>query len=120
MTHQTLTVTPATGAGEVTVLAVTGEIDHDSRQILGDAAEAAFQAGHRRLVLDLAGVTFCDSGGLSMLVDLHKRAATRGGQLRLAAVQPPVTTVLLATNLDRMLLLHPTVAAAVDAASAAE
>jgi hypothetical protein len=31
-------------------------------------------------------------------------------------VQPPVTAVLLATNLDRMFALHPTVAAAVDAA----
>jgi len=114
MTQPTLTVTTSNSAEEPTVLSVAGEIDHDSRDILGDAADAAFQAGRRRLVVDLSAVTFCDSGGLSLLVDLHKRAAALGGELRLAGVQPPVTTVLLATNLDRFLRLHPTVAEAVD------
>jgi anti-anti-sigma factor len=112
MTQQTLTVT-SSSAEELTVLSVAGEIDHDSRDILWDAADAAFQAGRRWLVVDLSAVTFCDSGGLSLFVDLHKRAAALGGELRLAGVQPPVATVLLATNLDRLLRLHPTVAEAV-------
>jgi anti-sigma B factor antagonist len=115
MAQQALTVTTSSsGAQEPTVLSAAGEIDHDSGDILGDAADAAFQAGRRRLVVDLSAVTFCDSGGLSVLVELHKRAAALGGELRLAGAQPPVTTVLLATNLDRLLRLHPTVDEAVD------
>jgi anti-sigma B factor antagonist len=116
MTQQLLTVTTTPTAGQVTVLSAAGEIDHDSRLILEDAAHAALQDGSSRLVLDLAAVTFCDSGGLSLFVDLHKKTAALGGQLRLACVQPSVTAVLLATNLERLLPLHPTVAEAVDAA----
>ncbi|GAA3954928.1 STAS domain-containing protein [Actinoplanes auranticolor] len=115
MTEQILTVS-ATTEGPVTVLSAAGEIDHDSRQSLEDAAEAALQDGSRSLVLDLGAVAFCDSGGLSLFVDLHKRTTTRGGRLHLASVQPAVTAVLLATNLDRLLPVHATVGEAVAAA----
>ena len=117
MTQQILTVTVTGGGGPVAVLSAAGEIDHDSRLVLADAAETALLEGRNRLVVDLAGVSFCDSGGLSLLVDLHKRTGGQGGHLRLAAVQPAVQAVLLATNLDRLLPVHPTVADAVDAAA---
>lgn len=116
MTDHLLTVTATTVGDRVTVLAATGELDRESRNILGDAADAAIDDGHDRLVIDLAGVTFCDSGGLSLLVELHRKTSARGGELRLAALQALVATVVRATNLDRLLLLHPTVREAVDAA----
>jgi anti-sigma B factor antagonist len=114
MTQQILTVS-ATSEGPVTVLSAAGEIDHDSRNALEDAADVALQNDCRRLVLDLGAVTFCDSGGLSLFVDLHKKMVARGGDLRLASVQPAVTAVLLATNLDRLLRVHATVGEAVAA-----
>ena len=116
MMDELLTVTTKTTVGQVAVLSVAGEIDHDSRIVLSDAAEAAIGQGHVRIVIDLAGVTFCDSGGLNLFVDLHRRTAARGGMLRLAALQPAVTAVVRATNLDRLLHLHATVGEAVGAA----
>ena len=118
MTNEMLTVTTTTGGERVAVLSAAGEIDHDSRLTLEDAADAALQGGRHRLVIDLAGVTFCDSGGLSLFVDLHKKTTALGGELRLAAVQPAVTAVLLATNLDRLLPLHPTAVEALAATTA--
>jgi anti-anti-sigma factor len=115
MTQPTLTVTTTTPAPGVVVLSVVGQLDHDSRLVLGDAADAALEVAGTRLIVDLDAVTFCDSGGMSLLVDLHRRAAARGGRLHLARVGPPITAVLLATNLDRLLPVHPTVAAAVQA-----
>jgi anti-sigma B factor antagonist len=64
-------------------------------------------------------VSFCDSGGLSLFVDLHRATTARGGSLRLAGMQPPVRSVIDATNLDRLLPLHPTVDDAVHASLAA-
>jgi anti-anti-sigma factor len=116
MTEPILTVTASTPAARVVVLSAAGELDHDSRQVLGDAADTAVGTGHDRLVIDLAAVSFCDSGGLALLVELHKKAVAAGGELRLAGPQPPVTAVLHATNLDRILALHSTVEAAVQAA----
>ncbi len=118
--EQILTVTAADPAQPVAVLAAAGEIDHDSRDVLADAANAALQNGTSRLVIDLAAVSFCDSGGLSLFVDLHKATTAQGGSLRLAGAQPSVLSVIHATNLDRLLALDPTVADAVRASLPAD
>ncbi len=118
MTEQILTVVPAPAAEPVAVLAAAGEIDHDSRDVLAEAAAAVLRNGHDRLVLDLSGVSFCDSGGLSLFLDLHRDTTARGGSLRLACVQPPVLAVIHATNLDRLLPMDATVEDAVRAATA--
>jgi anti-sigma B factor antagonist len=105
MTDDELRVRTARVDDQVTVLTVTGELDRDSMAVLGAAADAALAAGATRLVLDLGALTFCDSSGLRLFVELHKRTA-----VRLADVRPPVSTVIEAVNLERMLTLHPTVA----------
>jgi anti-anti-sigma factor len=115
MIEPILTVTARQPAEGVTVLSAAGEIDHDSRQILADATERALRQGGNRLVIDLTKVAFCDSGGLSLFVSLHKQTTAVNGQLRLACAQPAVLAVLHATNLDRLLALHPTVEEAVQA-----
>ena len=110
-----LEVTADRPTSTLTVLHVSGEIDRDSVPVLGDAAEEALEIGVNRLVIDLTAVTFCDSSGLSLFVRLHRRATARGGSFALAAVQPTVRMVLHATNLDRLLAVHPTVDEAVGA-----
>jgi anti-sigma B factor antagonist len=89
---------------QVTVLTATGELDRDTTHILGDAADAALKEGTTRLIIDLSPLTFCDSSGLRLFVELHKRT-----DLRLADARPPVETVIQVVNLHRMLALHPTV-----------
>jgi len=72
----------------------------------------AFLGGHpqtRRVVVNLAGVAFLDSSGLGALIGLLKRVAERGGDVRLAAVQPAVQTVLEITRAHRILPVSTTV-----------
>ena len=115
MIEQILTVVRAQTTAPVAVLRAAGEIDHDSRDVLADAAAEVLRDGGSRLVLDLANVSFCDSGGLSLFLDLHRATAAHGGSLRLACLQPTVLGVIHATNLDRLLQLHDTVDDAVRA-----
>jgi anti-anti-sigma factor len=109
MTDPILTVTERSGPQEVTVLAVDGEIDHDSRTVLLEAAVPHVDRPGARLIIDLSAATFCDSGGLSLFVDLHRRAETGDGWLRLAGPQGMVLGVLKATNLDRMFTFYDSV-----------
>lgn len=95
--------------GAATVLRARGVIDHGSRDVLREVAVTALEQGRVRLVADLHQVSLCDSSGLSMLVELHRRAGAGGGWLRLACLRPLVRTALSLTNLDRLLPVYDTV-----------
>ena len=70
--------------GDVTVLDLTGEITLDD----GDLAyrkkiHALLDAGSRKFLLNLAGVTRVDSAGIGMLVAKLKTVRERGGDIKL-------------------------------------
>jgi anti-sigma B factor antagonist len=70
------------------VVTVAGDVDLATAEDLtrhGRDALDRLDAG-RPLVLDVAGVTFIDSSGLTALVRLRRAAAEKGSQVRLRAV----------------------------------
>ena len=107
-----LTATVQDGPAGSSVVVAAGEIDRDSRRHLRRAADEALGNGRHRLVLDLSAVSYCDSSGLSLFVDLHREAKAAGGWLRLVGAQPLLQHMLGATNLDRILALYDSVEAA--------
>lgn len=88
--------------GPSTVLALTGELDLTSVDRLEGAGRGVLEEG-RDLTLDLAGLTFIDSTGLSALVDLHHAASGAGRTLRLRRVPDHVRRLLSLTRIDSVL-----------------
>lgn len=90
--------------GDRAVLTFSGELDvyvaHRFRDALVDLAEA----GTCHLDLDLRGVTFLDSHGLSVLLHARKRAVRAGGSLRVVGLSPQVERVLDTTGTRALLL----------------
>ncbi len=70
------------------VVAPTGQLDMQSAPTLSSALERLLDAGERRIVIDLSGLTFCDSIGLSTLILAHRSCVSGGGFLRLAGPNP--------------------------------
>ena len=91
------------------LVTVAGDIDHDTADQIRDVLDDALTRGRNQIVLDLTGIPFCDSGGLSLFVDTHRRCAAGGGWFRLAAPRTQVLQVLHATNLDEYLTVRATV-----------
>lgn len=60
-------------------------------------------AGHTRLVVDLAGVDLIDSSGLGALVAGFEAARERGGDLKIMSPGEQAVLVLELTNLNRVL-----------------
>lgn len=61
--------------GDRSVLALTGELDIDSIGELRRQAEAQLEGGQcRSLTMDMGGVTFIDSSGLGLLIELRRLA----------------------------------------------
>jgi anti-sigma B factor antagonist len=76
-------------------VSLAGDLDVTTASQLLGAAERAF-AGHdgRDLVIDAAGLVFCDSVGISTLVQVRQRCDTYGWTFRVERVQPYVRRVL--------------------------
>lgn len=65
--------------------------------------KSALGSSGNRLVIDLSATKFLASAGLSTLIHVGKRLADAGGALALACPTPPVTSVLRAVGLTRVL-----------------
>jgi anti-sigma B factor antagonist len=64
------------------------------------------------VVLDLAGVSFCDSSGLRVLIEMRRRADDARTGFRLAAPTPEVDRLLDLSGIHDYFDLYPDVAAA--------
>jgi anti-anti-sigma factor len=62
--------------------------------------------GTPKIVVNLDGVDYIDSGGLGILVGLLVSARNRGGELKLVSPRERVKDVLRSTNLDRIFRLY--------------
>jgi anti-sigma B factor antagonist len=98
------TVDVARAATEV-VVTVTGEIDVSTVAQLSAAVESAYIDPPPRVVLDLAGVTFCDSQGLGALVSLSRKARMVHSVLVLTNVGGFLIRVLDITGLRSALVI---------------
>lgn len=71
-----------------------GEIDALAIPSLARCLDELIAAGHRRVVLDLAGIDFIDSSGLASIVRAAKRMATVGGSVSMRRPSARVLRVL--------------------------
>ena len=85
----------------ILVVALEGELDAYWAEEAERDLWAYLEQGHYRLVLDLDGLTYLSSAGLRVLLRLHQRITSLGGELILAAPQPFVQEVLATSGFDR-------------------
>ncbi|MEV6976880.1 STAS domain-containing protein [Kitasatospora sp. NPDC093806] len=101
--------------GTVRIVAVAGELDRDSVDGLRAALDGSPEEGLDRILVDLAGLGFCDSTGLNVLLRARLAAERAGIRLELAGPRPAVARLLAVTEADTVLRIHPGVAAALTA-----
>ena len=88
--------------GRRLVVVLCGVLDLATRDKLVSHVTGAVTADVEVIRIDVGRLDFCDSTGLSALLELH-RAATAGGRyLYLADPQPAVRTVLETTGLTHL------------------
>ena len=98
--------------GRTTVVAIAGEIDLVTAAGLDETLQAELEAEPAVLVLDLTGVDFFTSVGLTAVALAQRGAEERGIALRVVADSRRVLRPLQITGMDRTLALHPSRAAA--------
>ena len=86
------------------VVAVTGELDMSTAPELSRSLAGVLDQHPQRLTLELGGLQFIDSTGLTLLVRTSKQLKAHEGALELAHPTPPVRRVLEIVGLDGMLV----------------
>lgn len=104
-----LAVTVAGSSGVSASVTVAGTLDTQGAERLLSRLDRLLDQGCRSFELDLSGVEFCDSSGVSALVRGHARATAAAGRLRITAVSGQLRRVLELAGLTRMFGIESTV-----------
>jgi anti-sigma B factor antagonist len=92
--------------GRATVVEMQGEIHVSTAPEFSGMLSAAVDGGRTALVLDLSGVTFIDSTGLSVLLNASRRVTRAGGRMALVCTNPTVLRLFEITRLDTTFDIH--------------
>ena len=97
------------------LITASGELDYHTGPRLRTALEDVPLESGDVLLLDLSGITYCDSTGVSVLAQAYRRAEATGATLALAGAAPSVFRLLTFTGLDRLFRSYDSVQAALSA-----
>ncbi|GGT09831.1 MULTISPECIES: STAS domain-containing protein [Streptomyces] len=96
-----ISLTVVGGGPDTVAVAVSGELDIHTAGRVEWALAGLAGGAERELLLDLAGVTFCDSSGAESLLRVHERCVASGRRLSLRRVQRLPGRVIRALGVDR-------------------
>ena len=99
----------------VVVVAVEGEIDVDTADVVLDALRLGLETGGPALVADLTEVSFFGSTGISTLITAHELADEHGKAFHVVAPHRAVRRPLQVTGVADVLRLHNSVPEALSA-----
>ncbi|GAA2927287.1 MULTISPECIES: STAS domain-containing protein [Streptomyces] len=89
------------------VLHVAGEMDYDQAPELRRQVDQLPLTPGQCLVLDLSGLEFCDSTGITALLAARQHALAAGAGIVLAGVPANLRRVLTLVGLDQVFTLRP-------------
>ncbi|WEH40310.1 STAS domain-containing protein [Streptomyces sp. NBC_01218] len=84
------------------VLGIIGDLDYATAPGLRDALDGLSLTTGQLLVLDLAGLEFCDSSGISALLSARIQAVGQGARISLVSVPANTARVLGILGLDQV------------------
>ncbi|MFH8804554.1 STAS domain-containing protein [Streptomyces sp. NPDC017936] len=89
------------------LLTLTGALDHHTNSRLTSSLQALPQTATPTVWLELSGLSFIDSTGLTCLLQVSRAVGAAGGHLALIAPSPPVQQMLDITGIGQVLAVHP-------------
>ena len=93
--------------GRVVVVDVVGKLTtSEGRTQLRDLIHVCSETGHKRFLLNLAGVDYVDSSGMGELVRCFSTVRQRGGEMKLVQVNKRVADLLQITRLNTLFEIY--------------
>lgn len=89
------------------VLHIRGHLDFHTAPQLREALDGTALRPGQRLVLELAGLEFCDSSGITAFLVARNLAIAAQADIALAAVPDNTARILRIVGLDQIFPIHP-------------
>ena len=90
-------------------VAVDGRLDQSQNSDLEAVLNKLLMAGHSRLIVDLTGTNYINSGGLRCLVTAWRKARQQEGDLFICGLNPRLREVFEMVGFDQVFNIFPTV-----------
>ncbi|MBE1577894.1 STAS domain-containing protein [Amycolatopsis roodepoortensis] len=103
-----------TASAEDTVVTVCGEIDLGVSDDLRRALDEELRFQPSALIADLSAVSFCDSSGFTVLVQIRAKAEEAGVPFILVTQERALLRPMALLGLDAVFTVHPTLDSARD------
>ncbi|MCX5071060.1 STAS domain-containing protein [Streptomyces sp. NBC_00513] len=110
-------ITRAAATGPV--LEITGDLDYATAPELRTALDGLPLTAGQLLILDLTGLDYCDSSGITTLLAARNLTIQQNADLALAAVPDNTSRILSIVGLDQVFTFHPDASTATHPSSAA-
>ena len=86
--------------GDIVVLDLKGKVTlGEGDELLKDKVNSLVNQGHKKIVLNLAGVPYIDSAGLGEIVRTYTTVSRQGGSMKLLNLTKRITDLLSITKL---------------------
>jgi anti-anti-sigma factor len=89
-----------------TTVTFAGELDYASADQAYEYVRGAIDAHGGQILLDVAGLSFCDARGLGALARMSRHAGQAGSSLHLVAPPPQLMKIIRITGLEDKLPVH--------------
>jgi anti-sigma B factor antagonist len=77
---------------DISVVVLDGQVDAHTAPKFEEAIQAELAAGHRRIVVDCAKLTYISSAGLGVFMSFIEEIREQGGDIKICSVIPKVQT----------------------------
>ncbi len=103
----------------IDIVTITGRLVAADAPEARESLKGIVEAGTGKLIVDLSGVSFIDSSGLSVLISAFKLIRAKGGRMLLSGISKNVQTLLELTRLSEIFEMYASTEAALDSMSKA-
>jgi len=94
---------------DVLIIAADGGIDRQTSKEFVDRILELIEGGVTKIIIDCTKLTYISSWGLGVLLRLHKRAKSAGGEVKIANVHSRIVELLNLTHLNKVFGIYPDV-----------
>lgn len=93
--------------GGITIIDMVGRVTlGEGSTLLRDLIRQNLETGHKKIVMNMAGINYIDSSGLGELVSAYRMVKSQDGELKLMNLNKKVSDLLQITRLYAVFDIH--------------